>query len=646
MRVLLAVPFLAATALQAQAQGYMVTHTTGTFNSIASSGMLLTPSGADDGYAEIPSAFAFEFWGTPVATGDFIYPSTNGLVAVGLASTAYDNISMPSMSDPNGFVGAFWDDLSIAGATDFIYAAVQGSSGSRVQILEWHLTQLSSAVDTIAFQVRVYEGSNVIEIVYGPSTNGAGWSGTIGLESPLGDLAYSEPCSPACTAADVPAGTVIRYTPDATTPTSFDLQCQASYTLPATMQAGSVHSFNWDVINNGPDSSPPTSIAVFASNEVGPTLTELGRAAVPVVLFGQPFSGTISFTAPGGNGTYQIGMIVDPDGLLAETSETNNIIVFGNVLIEGSGGSIDITTQTLPDAVVGEAYSAQLQQTGGVSPTWALDSGSLPVGLTLSASGLISGTPTSEESASFTVLASEAGLDSDTQLLFMSVVAADTLRVTTASLPDGLVGTAYTAMLAAAGGTAPYSFSVLTGAPSWLTLATTGAITGTPNATGAHTVLVQVEDSLGQTAQATLTFDVADPAAVRITNPDTISVRVNSDARVALLAQGGTPPYTWSLVQGTLQAGLTIDPTGFITGRATTVSTATVTLAVVDMAGGSDTASVFVKTENRAAPGGGAGGGRDRSSGCGCRAGEGEGASSGLMWFALLGLAVFLRRAR
>src|SRR5262249_47236912 len=54
-----------------------------------------------------------------------------------------------------------------------------------------------------------------------------------------------------------------------------------------------------------------------------------------------------------------------------------------------------ITTTSLPDAVVGVSYPAQaLAATGGTTPyTWSVASGNLPLGLTLSTGGLISGTP-------------------------------------------------------------------------------------------------------------------------------------------------------------------------------------------------------------------------------------------------------------
>jgi hypothetical protein len=58
-----------------------------------------------------------------------------------------------------------------------------------------------------------------------------------------------------------------------------------------------------------------------------------------------------------------------------------------------------IRTNPLPPAGPGAAYKAQLQATGGLPPyTWSA-SGTLPRGLTLSSSGLLSGTPRSTDKA-------------------------------------------------------------------------------------------------------------------------------------------------------------------------------------------------------------------------------------------------------
>ena len=68
-----------------------------------------------------------------------------------------------------------------------------------------------------------------------------------------------------------------------------------------------------------------------------------------------------------------------------------------------------LNSTPLEDATVGEPYSVQLLADGGTAPyTFTLENGSLPDGLTLSESGLISGTPTTEGTADFTIRVSDS----------------------------------------------------------------------------------------------------------------------------------------------------------------------------------------------------------------------------------------------
>lgn len=85
--------------------------------------------------------------------------------------------------------------------------------------------------------------------------------------------------------------------------------------------------------------------------------------------------------------------------------------------------SPDITTTTLPDAPISSSYSETLAVTGGVgSITWTIVSGALPAGLTLNSStGEISGTASAEESASFTVRATDSNGNYDEQALTLDV---------------------------------------------------------------------------------------------------------------------------------------------------------------------------------------------------------------------------------
>src|SRR5258708_6781824 len=68
-----------------------------------------------------------------------------------------------------------------------------------------------------------------------------------------------------------------------------------------------------------------------------------------------------------------------------------------------------VATTRLPNGTVGQAYSTQMNATGGTSPyTWSASSGSLPAGLSLSSAGVISGTPTTAESSTFTATVRDA----------------------------------------------------------------------------------------------------------------------------------------------------------------------------------------------------------------------------------------------
>ncbi len=69
---------------------------------------------------------------------------------------------------------------------------------------------------------------------------------------------------------------------------------------------------------------------------------------------------------------------------------------------------LGVTTAALPAGVVGQPYSVQLAAEGGAAPySWGATG--LPAGLSCSASGLISGTPTAGGSASVVVTVNDAG---------------------------------------------------------------------------------------------------------------------------------------------------------------------------------------------------------------------------------------------
>ena len=163
-----------------------------------------------------------------------------------------------------------------------------------------------------------------------------------------------------------------------------------------------------------------------------------------------------------------------------------------------SSVTLAITTTSLPTGQVGTAYSTTLAATGGKAPyKWVLTSGALPAGLTLNPStGAITGTPTETASATIlTVTVTDSSIPAQSKSVSLSLTISSSapapLAITTTSLPNGQDGNAYSATLAATGGTTPYNWSVSSGTlPAGLSLnAATGAITGTPTATAGATPL-------------------------------------------------------------------------------------------------------------------------------------------------------------
>src|SRR5579859_2651465 len=249
-----------------------------------------------------------------------------------------------------------------------------------------------------------------------------------------------------------------------------------------------------------------------------------------------------------------------------------------NIII---GPVLSITTTSLPSGTVGTTYSQTLQTNGGgIAPiTWSVTLGSLPPGLTLTAStGVISGKPTTATGSpfNFTVQAADSGTPQQTasQALTISIATAP-LSVSTTGLPNGVVGQSYTnATLQSAGGNPPVTWSISVGAlPAGLTLnASTGAITGSPTTAGTTTFTVKATDSTTPTAQtATKQLSIQVNSVLSVTTTSLPNGIVGTAYSATLQSSGGATPITWSISAGSLPPGLTLVPsTGVISGTPNT----------------------------------------------------------------------------
>jgi uncharacterized membrane protein len=257
-----------------------------------------------------------------------------------------------------------------------------------------------------------------------------------------------------------------------------------------------------------------------------------------------------------------------------------------------------VTTTSLPAGSVGVAYSATLAAVGGITPyTWSVISGSLPAGLSLNASsGAITGMPTVTGTSSFTVQATDSSSPAKTATANLSItVFPAPLTITTTSLPAGTVGVAYSATLAATNGITPYTWAVISGSlPAGLSLnASSGAITGTPSASGTSgfTVLVTDSSSPAKTATASLSITVS-VAPLSVTTTSLPSGTVGSSYSATVTATGGITPYTWALISGSLPAGLSLSASsGAITGTPSTSGISSFTVLVIDSSSPAKTAT-------------------------------------------------------
>jgi len=156
-----------------------------------------------------------------------------------------------------------------------------------------------------------------------------------------------------------------------------------------------------------------------------------------------------------------------------------------------------IVTSKSPDATGDIPYGALIEASGGAAPyTWSLvTGGSLPAGLSLSTTGVISGTPSGAIAGdvnfvdyNFVVQVRDAqGTTLQKQLTIKYTAPAIPILVPTAptvvtsSLPNGKVGVPYITVVTATGGKPPYTWGTTPpGLPAGLTMSNTGVISGTP----------------------------------------------------------------------------------------------------------------------------------------------------------------------
>ncbi|GAB3028156.1 hypothetical protein GCM10027185_30340 [Spirosoma pulveris] len=352
--------------------------------------------------------------------------------------------------------------------------------------------------------------------------------------------------------------------------------------------------------------------------------------------------------------------------------------------------TLNITTSSLPAAVVGTAYNQSVVATGGTQPyTFLVSDGSLPVGMSLNGStGLLSGTPTMAGTYTFNITVFDGANCSSIMALTLQVAGGPVCNLVATAVPGdcnpqnntyiltGTISATNTAIFgvgvqsltitdgqaityATLNGDGPVSYTLtglnsdglrhrvtavnsgtvcslaivdyyaplsctytmgvtvstpvcnsatnqytatatvsLANSPAGtLTLTDNGAIVGSvqlvagqpsasftvsgPSNASSHNVIASLN---GQTTTTTYTAPTAcTVCSLSFTTTSLPNAQVGTAYSQALTAMGGSTPYTYALVSGSLPAGLSLNPaTGVISGTPTTTGASTILVNVSD----------------------------------------------------------------
>ena len=520
--------------------------------------------------------------GTPTAGGTFSIQVKDAVGAVAATPCSFTIATGVTLSCPavtSGEVGVAFNSPALSptgGASPYTFSIVNGTlpNGLTLNTTNGAITGTPTAGGSFSIQVKdsngVVAGTTCTFTIVAPPVLScpAVSSGEVGaalnslaitVNGGIGPYTFS-------VVGTLPNGLTLNTTNGAITGTptvagSFNIQVKDSNgvaaTSPCPFTIASAPVLTCPAVNSGAVGAAFNSPAMSVSGGTQPFTFSVATGTLPSGLTLNTTNGAITGT-PTAAGTFTI-QLKDANGVTAVTTCAFTI-----------GNALALACPAVSSGEVGAAFnSPNMMVSGGTAPyTFSVATGTLPNGLTLNTTnGAITGTPTAP--GTFTIQVKDSNGTVATTTCSFTIAMGVTLSCP--AVTSGEVGVAFNSpALSPGGGTSPYTFSVVNGTlPNGLTLNTSnGAITGTPTVGGSFSI--QVKDANGVVATTTCQFTIANgvtlscPAA----SSGEVGVAFNSPA---LSPSGGTSPYTFSIVNGTLPNGLTLNTTnGAITGTPTT----------------------------------------------------------------------------
>lgn len=327
-----------------------------------------------------------------------------------------------------------------------------------------------------------------------------------------------------------------------------------------------------------------------------PGVLQIVNTELPVATQSQPYEWALG--ARGGTGAYRWssvggplpdGLSLDAAGFIAGQSESlgahplrfrvedglasaerDFVLLVAEVTTE-----LELATRSLPPVWLGRPFRYELLALGGVPPLVFSVESTLPEGLELSAAGLLSGIAYARHDEVFSFRVRDAAGRVASRLMALRVVTvAESLRFGLLDLPDGLVGRAYHAPLAAEFGAPPYTFERVEGAlPEGLRLED-GALRGVPSRVQRASFRLQVRDARGDQASASYVVEIEPSGQIGYLSTALPVARVGAPyqaedgraVRIRALSSSGTGTVTYALAAGALPPGLSLEHTGRVFG--------------------------------------------------------------------------------
>ena len=292
------------------------------------------------------------------------------------------------------------------------------------------------------------------------------------------------------------------------------------------------------------------------------------------------------------------GLSLSVAGLLSGAPDSTVTISFTAVATDQVGGEGEatlsltvnpvllITTEALPDALEGAPYSQQLTFIGGTgAQIWTDVDGDLSgTGLSLSAEGLVQGTPLVPNPIEFTVSVVDQGGGVDDKLLIVAIDSA--VYITTTFLPDWTVGRHYLQTVTASGGWGDHTFidrdSDLVG--TGLMLSSTGTLSGIPLTVGAISFVAQVSDTAAGLDDQSL--DITINSAMELTTTTLPDWTAGLPYSQAIVVSEGTPSIVMiDLYDDLIGSGLSIGGDGLVSGTPLIAGLLSFTMQATDEGG-------------------------------------------------------------